>query len=31
MHYLLLWVLCQNIDGVSLEVWSKASGGGHQC
>ena len=31
MQYLLYWVLCQNLDGVSLEVWFKSSGGGQQC
>ena len=23
MQYLLHWVYCRNLDGVSLEVWSK--------
>ena len=31
MQYLLHWMFCQNLDGVSLEVWSKSSGGVHQC
>ena len=26
MQYLFHWVFCQNLDGVSLEVWSKSSG-----
>ena len=29
MQYLLHWVFCRNLDGVSLEVGSKSSGGGH--
>ena len=31
MQYLLHWVFYGNLDGVSLEVWSKSSGSGHQC
>ena len=31
MQYLLHWVLCRNLDGVCLEVWSKSSGSGQQC
>ena len=31
MQYLYHWVFCQNLDHVSLEVWSNCSYNDHQC